>query len=74
MALHLIDTVIVAASVAVVVACGIYYSLGKQERRSSTTHDYFLAGRCMPYYIVAASLFAANVGTFANIPPRQGQA
>ncbi|GMH41065.1 hypothetical protein BSKO_08975 [Bryopsis sp. KO-2023] len=55
------DYVIVAISLVVVFGIGLYSTL--QKRKGTESVGFFLAGRSMPWWIVAASLFASNIGT-----------
>ena len=67
------DVAVVAVSVVSVVSFGIYTSLTKSSKNAAVSDEYFLARRSMPWFIVAASLFAANVGTFTSAPTSPDQ-
>lgn len=60
MALNALDYSITAVSIAVVLVVAIITSISK--RAPGGADGFFLAGRSMPWYICAASLFASNVG------------
>jgi SSS family solute:Na+ symporter len=53
-----LDTVIIVAYFAVVLAIGFYHS-----RRRRTATDYFLAGKNVGWVAVGAALFATNIGS-----------
>ncbi|CAD7705318.1 unnamed protein product [Ostreobium quekettii] len=61
-----LDLAITAASLLGVFAIA-YYSTVRQKRAandgSGRADGFFLAGRAMPWWIIAASLFASNIGT-----------
>eukprot|EP00210_Caulerpa_lentillifera_P005350 g5112.t1 len=57
-----IDITIVVLSLVAVVTLGVISTLQKR-RDSSVDDDYFLAGKNMPWWIISASLFAANIGS-----------
>ena len=59
------DWAITLASLVIVFAIGIYGTLKK--RRGSVADDFFLAGRSMPWWIQAASLFASNIGDWGDV-------
>ena len=44
-----------------VVLCGIGFWVGRKEKTSSS--DYFLAGRTLPWYVVGGSFIASNIST-----------
>ncbi len=56
--MSIIDWSVVAVYFAGLVAI-VYWS----SRQTSTTEDYFLAGRHAAWYVVGASLFASNIGS-----------
>ena len=51
----------VAFVVYFLVLCGIGWWAGRQEKTSSD--DYFLAGRSLPWYVVGSSFIASNIST-----------
>ncbi|CAD7696856.1 unnamed protein product [Ostreobium quekettii] len=55
------DWAITALSLVVVFGIGMYSTVKK--RKGSVADNFFLAGRSMPWWIQAASLFASNIGT-----------
>jgi len=61
-----VDIAIVVLSVVAVVGLGVISAIQKR-RDKSAADDYFLAGKNMPWWIISASLFAANIG----IQPRK---
>lgn len=58
-----VDYVIIAVSLVAVFAVAIWSSIYKN---GSGAESYFLAGRSMPWFICAASIFASNVGKCAK--------
>lgn len=57
------DVVVVIASLVGVIGIAIY-SARKSKKNATDEHaeSFFLAGRNMPWWICAASLFASNIG------------
>src|SRR5512144_2256998 len=57
--LSLPDVVIICASLALVVAVGLYVS----RRRDDTAGGYFLAGRRMPWWLIGPSFVATGISS-----------
>lgn len=55
---HWIDWVVFGVYLVTVFAFGLYMS-----RREETSSDFFLAGRNLPWYAIALSLFASNISS-----------
>ena len=58
MSAHLIDWIVFSIYLATVFAFGLYMS-----RREESSTDFFLAGRGLPWYAIAVSLFASNISS-----------
>lgn len=58
MAVHSIDWIVFGIYLLVVFAFGLYMSL-----RDESSKDFFLAGRSLPWYAIALSLFASNISS-----------
>lgn len=62
-----IDYIIIVISLVFVFSIAIYGTMKKKQDSESNQEDsanaFFLAGKTMPWYIIAASLFASNIGT-----------
>lgn len=57
------DVVVVVASLVGVIGMAMYSSKkGKKNAPRGNAEQFFLAGRSMPWWICAASLFASNIG------------
>jgi len=63
--LHALDYLALFAYLALLVCIGVYFS-----RRENTTDDYFLAGRRVPWWAAALSIFGTHLSavTFMGIP------
>jgi SSS family solute:Na+ symporter len=64
---HALDYVALLAYLVVIVGIGVYFS-----RRENTTDDYFLAGRRIPWWAAALSIFGTHLSavTFMAIPAK----
>ena len=60
--ISLADGLIIVVYLAAVFSFGIYMS-----RREKTPGDFFLAGRRLPWYAIALSLFASNISSISLI-------
>ena len=60
--LGVVDAAIVAASLAAVFGVGIFVML-TSRRNADVASEFFLAGRRSPWWLIAASLVASNIGT-----------
>ena len=60
--ISLADGLIIVVYLAAVFSFGIYMS-----RREKTPGDFFLAGRRLPWYAIALSLFASNIFSISLI-------
>ena len=62
---HALDYLALIGYLVVIVGIGAYFS-----RRESTTDDYFLAGRRVPWWAAALSIFGTHLSavTFMGIP------
>ena len=58
MTVHSIDWIVFGVYLAVVFAFGLYMSM-----RDKSSQDFFLAGRSLPWYAIALSLFASNISS-----------
>lgn len=58
-----LDYTIVVASLFAVWGIGIWSTRRSKVASGRSAETYFLAGRSMPWWIAAASLFASNIGT-----------
>lgn len=63
MGLSFVDWTIAIGSVVAVFAVGLLSSRVQQRRINISPTEFFLAGRRMPWWISAASIFASNIGT-----------
>lgn len=61
MGFSVLDYVVTVGSLLLVFAVAIHSTISK--KKGSGAYNFFLAGRNMPWYICAASLFASNIGT-----------
>lgn len=63
--MHPIDLSIIVAYLAAVIAAGLWFG-----RRQQTTRQYFLAGRGVPWWAIAASIVATETSTitFISVP------
>lgn len=63
--LHPLDLTIIVVYLALVLGAGVYFS-----RRQQTTRRYFLAGRQVPWWAIAASIVATETSTvtFISVP------
>lgn len=59
-AFHTVDIVIFAAYLLLIVGLGIWIS-HRKKNKEKTAEDYFLAGKSLPWWIIGASLIAANI-------------
>lgn len=50
-----------AFSLYFVILCGIGFWFGRKEK--TTSEDYFLAGRSLPWYVIGTSFIASNIST-----------
>eukprot|EP00210_Caulerpa_lentillifera_P005478 g5238.t1 len=57
-----VDIFIVVASLLFVFGVAIWGAFKSRKQKTNQAEEYFLAGRSMPWMIVAASLFASNIG------------
>ena len=57
---QLLDYIIFGIYAAVIVSLGLWVSRTKKGTEK-TTEDYFLAGKSLPWWIIGASLIAANI-------------
>ena len=64
MALQLIDWLIVAAFFAVILLVGVLVS----KRAGSSSAEYFLGGRSMPWWLLGVSMVATTLWTVATRP------
>ena len=64
-AFHWLDTLALVGYLIVIMSIGVYFS-----RRESSTDDYFLAGRRVPWWAAALSIFSTHLSavTFMGIP------
>ncbi len=56
--IHVIDLILIVAYLIGMVAFGFYYS-----RHVKGAHDYFLAGRSLPWWVVGMSIVGSNLGS-----------
>ena len=65
--LQVIDYLAIAGYMAIIVGVGVYFA-----RREKTTEDYFLAGRRIPWWAAALSIFSTYLSaiTFMSIPAK----
>jgi SSS family solute:Na+ symporter len=52
-----LDLIIIVGYIVAIVAYGFYH------RKASSSEEYFLAGRDMPWYVIGISMFAANISS-----------
>ena len=57
---HALDIVIVVLYLLLVVCLGLWFSR-KKKGTEKTAEDYFLAGKSLPWWVIGASLIAANI-------------
>jgi SSS family solute:Na+ symporter len=56
--IHIVDLILILAYLVGMVAFGFYYS-----RHVKGAHDYFLAGRSLPWWVVGMSIVGSNLGS-----------
>ena len=61
--LEAIDIIILLAYVIILISVSVFLSSGKEENKPTSANDYFLAGNTLTWWIVGASLIAANIST-----------
>ena len=66
--LQTVDWVVTAASLLLVIGVALFTSLRKRGGSEDAPTMFFLAGRQMPWWISAASLFASNLGLSHHRP------
>ena len=66
--LQTVDWVVTAASLLVVIGVALFTSFRKRGASEDAPTRFFLAGRQMPWWISAASLFASNLGLSHHDP------
>lgn len=57
-----VDIFIVVASLLFVFGVALWGAFNSRGQKTDQADEYFLAGRSMPWMIIAASLFASNIG------------
>jgi len=57
---HWLDIVVVIGYLLLVVGIGLWFSR-KKKGKEQTAEDYFLAGKSLPWWVIGASLIAANI-------------
>ncbi len=59
MPVHFIDTFIIIFYLAAILAFGLFF-----RKYVSTTEDYFLAGKMLPWWVISFSIIGTNIGAY----------